>query len=183
MFIVRGLIDRILLVFAVVVGGLMPGFLAQYRQHLGGRLEQARLDLAPWQKIADQFFGGRLHDLIANHLASPVAPIHAEGAAIKQLVRSVQQLQNEMAALHGNLYHQVWYLTLHPDPSLLRATASAWVPTFGLDGQALLFAVVFAGCAWLIFQALWFLTSASGRRIARRLRGTPTVAPPPRTSP
>ena len=179
MFIVRGLIDRILLVCAIVTGGLVPGFLAQYRQRLGGRLDQARLDLAPWQKIADRFFGGHLHELISYHLASPVAPIHAEGAVIEQLVHSVQQLNEEMAALHGSLYHQVWYLALHPDPALLRATASAWVPTFGLSGPALLFAVVFAGCAWLIFQTLWSVTSASARRIARRRSGVPT-APPPR---
>jgi hypothetical protein len=178
MFILRGLIDRVLLVCAVVTGGLVPGFLAQYRQRLGGRLDQARLDLAPWQKIANQFFGGRLHELIAYHLASPIAPIHAEGAVIEQLVQSVRQLHEAMSALHGSLYHQVWYLARHPDPSLLRATASAWVPTFGLSGQALLFAVVFAGCVWLAFQTLWTVTRASGRRIARQLRGVPTSARP-----
>jgi hypothetical protein len=179
MFILRGLIDRILLVCAVVAGGLVPGFLAQYRQRLGGRLEQARLDLAPWQKIADEFFGGHLHKLIAYHLASPVAPIHAEGAVIEQLVQSVRQLQHEMAALHGSLYHQIFYLALHPDPGLLRATASAWVPTFGLSGHALLFAVLFAGGVWLIFQALWSLTRAGSRRIVRRWRSVPAAHPNP----
>ena len=34
MFIVRGLIDRLLLILAVVAGGLVPGFIAQYRQRL-----------------------------------------------------------------------------------------------------------------------------------------------------
>ena len=174
MFIVRGLIDRILLICAVVTGGLVPGFLAQYRQRLGGRLDQARLDLAPWQKIADQFFGGSLHSLIQYHLASPVAPIHAEGAVIRHLTLTVQHLQNELAALHGNLYHQALYVALHPDPDLLRATLSAWAPTFGLSAQALLFAGVFAVTLWLIFQGLWTLTEVSVRRV-RRAR-TPRAA-------
>ena len=85
MFIVRGLIDRILLVCVVVTGGLVPGCRAQYRQRLSGRLDQARLDLAPRQKIAEQFFGGSLHRLIQIHFASPVAPIHAEGSVIRHV--------------------------------------------------------------------------------------------------
>ena len=183
MFIVRGLIDRLLLICGVVCGGLVPGFLAQYRQRLGGRLEQARLDLAPWQKIADQFFGGHLHQLIAYHVASPVPPIHAEGAVIEHLVRTVQQLQSEMAALHGSLYRQALYVALHPDPQLLRATAAAWVPTFGLSAEALLFAAVFAAAVWLIFQGTWSVTSLGGRRIARRLRRAGPRAEPPGAAP
>lgn len=177
MFRVRGLIDRLLLVCAVVAGGLVPGFLSQYRQRLGGRLEQARLDLAPWQHIANLFFGGDLHKLIGFHLASRVPAFHAEGAAILSLVQNVQRLQGEVAALHGSLYHQVLYLMLHPDPDTLGATFSAWVPTFGLSSQALLFAAVFAVAVWLVFQALWSATAAGGRRIARgRRSGTSNSA-------
>lgn len=179
---IRGLFDRIVLIGAAVAGGLVPGFIAQYRQRLGGRLEQARLDLTPWQKIADQFFGGDLHQLIQYHLASTVAPIHAEGPVIRNLELTVRRLQAEVNALHGNLYHQCLYLALHPDPELLRATVAAWVPTFGLNAQALLFAAVFAVLVWLLFQGFWSLTSLGGRQIARRLREPgPPPTPPART--
>src|SRR2546429_70783 len=43
MLFLRGLFDRLFLVTAVVAGGLLPGFIAQYRQRVGGRLDQARL--------------------------------------------------------------------------------------------------------------------------------------------
>jgi len=174
---VRGLIDRLLLICAVVAGGLVPGFIAQYRQRLGGRLEQARLDLAPWQKIANLFFGGSLHKLIQFHLASRVAPFHAEGAAIRALVLNVRRLRDQVAALHGSLYHQVLYLALHPDLGMVRNTLSAWVPTFGLSTQALLFAGVFAVVVWLIFQGLWSSAAAAGRRFVRRARGPRPPAP------
>ncbi len=89
----RGLFDRIVLVSAAVAGGLVPGSYHQYRQRLGGRLDQARLDLAAWQKLADQFFQGDLNRLIQYHLDSNNATFHAEGSVIQSLVTSEQRLQ------------------------------------------------------------------------------------------
>ena len=42
---IRGLIDRLLLLATAIMGGLVPGFISQYRQRLGGRLDQAGIDL------------------------------------------------------------------------------------------------------------------------------------------
>ena len=178
MSLIRGLIDRLLLVCAIVAGGLVPGFISQYRQRLGGRLDQARLDLAPWQKIADQYYHGDLGQLIQYHLASRDATFHAEGGAIQALVTSVQHLQSEAAALHGSLFEQAAYLSLHADPDLLRATLGDWVPTFGLSGEAIVFALIFAVCVWLIFQTSWSVTAAGGRHLSARLRRPPPQARP-----
>jgi len=170
MSLIRGLIDRLLLVCAIVAGGLVPGFIAQYRQRLGGRLDQARLDLVPWQKIADQYFHGDLGKLIQYHLASRDPTFHSEGGAIQALVASVQHLQSEVAALQGTLFQQAAYLSLHADPDVARATLGDWVPTFGLSAEGIVFALVFAACVWLIFQASWSLTAAGGRRLSARSR-------------
>lgn len=178
MSLVRGLVDRILLVCAVVAGGLVPGFIAQYRQRLGGRLDQAQLDLSPWQKIADQYFHGSLRGLIQYHLASKDPTFHSEGAVISSLVDTVQHLQSEVAALHGNVFQQAAYLALHADPGIARATLSDWVPTFGLSADGILFALIFAAVIWLIFQGTWSLTAAGGRRLSARPR-----QPPPNRSP
>ena len=135
MAIVRGLFDRALLVAAAVAGGLIPGFMAQYRQRLGGRLDQAKLDLEPWQKLADQFYHGDLGKLIQYHLDSTNPTFHAEGAVIRTLVETVHQLQSAVDALHGSLASQAAYLALHADPGLARATFGDWVPTFALSGE------------------------------------------------
>ncbi|HXS20338.1 MAG TPA: DUF2937 family protein [Steroidobacteraceae bacterium] len=182
MSLIRGLIDRLLLVCAIVAGGLVPGFISQYRQRLGGRLDQARLDLAPWQKIADQYYHGDLGKLIQYHLASRDATFHAEGGAIQALVTSVQHLQSEAAALHGSLFQQAAYLSLHADPDLLRATLGDWVPTFGLSGEAIVFALVFAVCVWLVFQTSWSVTAAGGRHLSARMR-PPHSRPQPQRQP
>lgn len=177
MSLIRGLIDRLLLACGIVAGGLVPGFISQYRQRLGGRLDQARLDLAPWQRIADQYYQGDLGKLIQYHLSSRDPTFHAEGGAIEALVTAVQHLQAEVAALHGSLFRQAAYLSLHADPDLLRATLGDWVPTFGLSAEAIVFALVFTACVWIVFQASWSVTAASGRHLSARLRRSPPVAP------
>ncbi len=161
---VRGMFDRVFLVCAVVAGGLVPGFIAQYRQRLGGRLDQAMLDLEPWQKLARQFHNGDIEQLIQYHLNSSDPQFHAEGAVIRALVATVQQLQSAAEALHSSLFHQTTYLALHADPGLLRATFSDWVPTFAFSLDGLLFAALFALAVWLLFHALWALLALAGRR-------------------
>lgn len=168
MSLVRGLFDRLFLICAVVAGGLVPGFIAQYRQRLGGRLDQARLDLAPWQKLADQFYQGDVGKLIQYHLDSNDPRFHAEGAVIRGLVESVQQLQGAVEALHRDLFHQITWLAVHADPSLARATLGDWVPTFALSTEGVLFALLFALAVWLIFHAVWGAGAYGGRRLFGR---------------
>ena len=169
--IVRGLLDRAVLVSAAVAGGLIPGFIAQYRQRLGGRLDQAKLDLEPWQKLADQFYHGDIDQLIQYHLASTTPTFHAEGAVISNLVATVHQLQGAVDALHASLASQAAYLALHADPGLVRATLADWVPTFALSGEGLVFALVFAVLVWLVFHALWWLFGGCRRLLYGRPHG------------
>jgi hypothetical protein len=164
MRLMRGLLDRALLMMAAVAGGLVPGFIAQYRQRLGGRLEQARLDLGAWQKIADQLFHGDLNQLIRYHAASRDPAFHSEARVIEQLVATVQQLEQAVAGLQGSLLRQASYLTLHLDPALARATLADWTPTFSLSLEGIAFALLFALAVWLLFQALWW-------SVARLVRG------------
>jgi len=173
----RGLFDRLLVACAVVAGGLVPGFIAQYRQRLGGRLVQARLDLEPWQRIADQFYQGDLNKLIQYHLTSKDATFHAEGGVIQSLITTVQRLQSAVDALHSSLFHQVGYLMLHADAGLMRATLSDWVPTFALSIEGVLFAVLFAVAVWLLFHALWWLLALSSSWLPGAVQAT---RPPPR---
>jgi DUF2937 family protein len=167
MSLLRGLLDRLLLVCAVVAGGLVPGFIAQYRQRLGGRLDQARLDLAPWQRLAEQYYQGDIERLIRYHLESSDPKFHAEGAIIRSLVAALQQLQSAVDALQGSPFHQAAYLALHADPGLARATLHDWVPTFALSAEGIVFALVFAVVVWLAFHALWRVFALLGWRRAR----------------
>jgi hypothetical protein len=169
----RGLFDRLLVVCAAVAGGLAPGFISQYRQRLGGRLDQALLDLQPWQSLADRFYHGDVEQLIQYHLSSSDPKIQAEGVIIRSLVATVHQLQSAVDALHGSLFHQVAYLALHADPGLVRATFGDWIPTLSLSAEGLLFALACAVAVWVIFRALWWLLALVGGRLLRRRERRP----------
>jgi hypothetical protein len=179
---IRGLLDRAVLVAGTVAGGCVPGFIVQYRQRVGGRLDQVVMDLAPFRAIAERFHGGSLDALIQHHLVSPDSTFRAEGAAIQAMVDSELRLRGMMEALQGGVWHQLQYLVVHPDHDLLQATWSAYVPSFTLDMQGILMALVIGVTLWLLFLLVWkglgALFSAiggdDGPQIPRSQRREPT---------
>ena len=122
----------------------------------------SRLDLEPWQRLADQNFQGDIERLIRYHLESSDPQFHAEGGIIRSLVTTVQQLQSAAEQLQGSLFRQVSYLALHADPALARATWHDWVPTFALSADGIAFALLFAILVWLAFHSLWRLLALLG---------------------
>jgi hypothetical protein len=164
----RGLLDRLVLVAGTVAGGCVPGFIVQYRQRVGGRLDQVIQDLAPFREIAERFHGGSLEALIRHHLISPDPTFRAEGAAIQSIADAQLRLQGIMDALQGGVWQQLQYLVMHPDRGLLQATWSSWVPAFTLDVQGMLMAVIIGVTLWLVFLLVWkllatLLSNAGGR--------------------
>lgn len=172
MRIVRGLLDRLILLAAVVAAGCIPSFIAQYRQRLGGRLDQVQADLAPFQAIANQNFRGDLGALIRYHLASHDATFHQEGQALQQLVDAAARLRAAVQALNTDLVHQCLYLLQHPDRQLLGATWRIYQPGFTLTVQGAEFALVAGVIVWLLFLGAWHGT-AGVSRLARRDRRAP----------
>ncbi|MGZ8256152.1 MAG: DUF2937 family protein [Gallionella sp.] len=161
---IRGILDRIVLVLAIVAAGCIPSFIAQYRQRVGGRLDQINLDLAPFQAIANQLHHGSLQELIRYHLASPDATFHKEGAAIQLMIETASRLQDSYTALGGSLLNQMLYLSAHTDLSIAHDTWQVFVPSVGLTGEHIVFALSLGLTIWLLFLAGWWLVQ---RGIAR----------------
>ena len=155
MNIVRGILDRLVLLAAVVVSACIPSFIAQYRQRLGGQLDQVHSDLAPFQAIADHNFGGSLLKMIDYHLASQDTTFHREGAALQSMVDAAARLHGALQALNTDLVHQCLYLVRHPDYDLLRSTWNAYQPGFALTLEGALFALVLGLLVWLLFIGCW----------------------------
>jgi hypothetical protein len=150
-----GLLDRVVLVAGTVAGGCLPGFVVQYRQRVGGRLDQVHIDLQPFRDIAARFHGGSLDALIQHHLKSVDQTFHAEGDAIQAMVNSESRLQAMFDALQGSVFDQLWYLTRHLDGDIARATWDSFIPAFNLEASSIAVALVIGVALWLLFVGLW----------------------------
>jgi len=154
---IRGLLDRFVLVTAVIAAGCVPSFIAQYRQRIGGMLDQILIDLAPFQTIANQLHHGSLQELIKHHLDSADRSFYNEGAAIQAMVESAEKLRRSFQALDSDLFHQLSYLIVKMDPKIARATWEIFSPSFGLTVESLVFASVAGILIWLIFLLAWYI--------------------------
>lgn len=165
---VRGILDRIVLVAGIVAAGCVPSFIAQYRQRVGGQLDQVLRDIAPFQEIANQFHHGSLEELVRYHLASPDATFHSEGAAIQGMINSAEQLRRVLEALNTDLFHQLVYLLGKIDPLTARATWDVFSPSFDLTAQSIIFAFIVGMAIWLAFFAVWYIFSRLINIVAAR---------------
>jgi Protein of unknown function (DUF2937) len=161
----RGILDRIILVVSVIAAGCIPSFIAQYRQRLGGRLDQVLHDLAPFQEIANRYHGGSLQALIKHHLDSTDNTFHAEGAAIQAMVDSAASLRAGFEALNTDLLHQLTYLGAQLDPGIARATWEVYAPSFTLTAESVAFSAILGIFIWLAFLALWMVCARAGRAV------------------
>ena len=160
-----GLLDRILLVVGVVAGGCIPSFVLQYRQRVGGRLDQVSKDLAPFQEIANQQHDGSLSALVRHHMASTDQTFVGEGMAIQKMIDALASLREAVAALNGDMFQQFVYLMRHGDLDIARATWSTFSPTFVLTAESMMIAAAVGLSLWLGFLALWFGTAWAFRRV------------------
>jgi hypothetical protein len=166
---IRGILDRIILVAGVVAAGCIPSFIAQYRQRVGGRLDQVLQDIAPFQAIADQFHHGSLAELIQHHLASVDTTFHDEGAALQAMVDSAEKLRQALQALNTDLFHQLIYLLTGADPSIAHATWEIFSPAFNLTVESVMFAFVVGISIWLVFLGIWILFARLGRILLAKI--------------
>ena len=157
MSLIRGMLDRIVLVTAVIVAGCIPSFIVQYRQRVGGMLEQVIKDLAPFQLIADKLHHGSLQELIQHHMNSSDPTFYKEGAAVRAMVESADQLRSTFQALDTDLFHQLSYLVAKVDPLIARATWDVFSPTFGLTVESIVFGSLVGVLVWLAFLAVWHI--------------------------
>ena len=164
MMLLGGLLDRIILVIGVVAGGCIPSFVLQYRQRVGGRLDQVAKDLAPFQEIANQQYGGSLDALVRHHQASTDLTFSAEGAAVQAMIDTLRRLREAVQALNTDMLHQIIYLSGHMEPDVARSTWSVFNPTFVLTAESLLIAAAVGLSLWLVFLTLWYGTAALVRR-------------------
>ena len=158
---IRGMLDRIVLVTGCVLAGCVPSFISQYRQRLGGQLDQVLADISAFQQIADKYHQGSLQELIQHHLNSNDATFFEEGTAVQKMLSTAEQLRQAAHALNADLYHQVAYLlTGGLDQNIAKAAWITYTPSFVLSNEGIIFSLVAGILIWLVFLLFWRITGA-----------------------
>jgi Protein of unknown function (DUF2937) len=161
MDLLRGIFDRFVLLATFLIAGCVPAFIAQYRQRLGGALDQVSKDLAPFREIARQLHGGKIDKLIEHHQMSSDPTFQAEGNAIAAMMRSLERLRASVEALDTDLIQQILALAKRGDPQIAKAAWAAYEPAFSFSAEGMLFAGGVAFIAWLLFMLIWWMFFAT----------------------
>lgn len=168
-----GLTDRILCVIGAVLLSQGPEFMQQYLQRLGGHLEEARRQLALFQKTASQ--AGLTLEQFIQRTADIAEPSVAKLAGVmSESVNRVATLQAAYdALLHASAWERPFLFLRHMDVGIAKATAIVYQPAVPTTAEGMAYAL--AGMLLMLAFYHWGLKWAWGRVNWRREPAKPTA--------
>ena len=182
MFIIKGLLDRILFAAGVLIFMQAPHFVDQYTQRLGGFYQAQVEHLHQYQNIANDQFGGDLEALISEFNSSGRDSVKQTAGAIQENRIQVSQLKSDLDILEGKQFIlKVVHLASNVRYSIAKETARVFTPgmPFTLDAifcgllGGILFSALFYSCAK--FLKLFSREQAQNTKpVARRIEPSVT---------
>lgn len=136
------LADRVLCILGAVVACQLPEFIQQYLQRLGGRLDEARRQLAQFTDIAAQ---SRLSlaDFIDRTSHNADTSVARLAGVMRDTVSRVDSLSAADSAIrHASLWEKPFVFFSHFDPDIARATLSIYKPAVPTTLEGLVYAVL-----------------------------------------
>jgi hypothetical protein len=163
----RGILDGGCIAIAILIALAGSGFIVQYKQRIGGRLDQARETLGRHQDTADKFHERSIRALIEYHLASDDPTFEAQGRNLQADYESVVYLEEAVRMLDGNPFEQVWAIIAHADVSVLAATFESYEPALGVSWNSAAIALIVSAALWVTFMAVRQILAVTFKRRRR----------------
>jgi hypothetical protein len=168
------LLDRVLCGLGAVAFAQLPEFIQQYRQRLGGHLDEARHQLAEYTAIATRAKLS-LPQFIERTSTNSDTLVSQLGTVMRNVVLRVDELTTAEAALsHASLWQKPFVFIAHVDAGIARATWDVYLPAVPTTGEGLCYAV--AGMITLLglyHGLIRYPISAALSRRRRSLVNTP----------
>lgn len=127
----------ILFVCGVLLGVQVPAFVDQYGQQLQAHTTEAKLSLSVFQRDADRFFDGDIHQLINHYRHNPDTVINAGGDNIETLYQRYQLLQGALQRFNQTPYSGFQQVMLEPLADIRSQVWQQFSHTIMLDGRAI----------------------------------------------
>ena len=136
------LVDRLLCVFGAVLFCQLPEFIQQYLQRLGGRLDEARRQLAQFTDIAAQS-KLTLAEFITRTGRNADESVARLAGVMSDTVARVDSLAAADTAIrNASLWSKPFVFFAHLDPSIARGTLSIYKPAVPTTVEGLIYAVL-----------------------------------------
>jgi hypothetical protein len=133
------ILDRLLLLGAVLLSTQVPHFMDQYTQRIGGHYETEQAYLERFQGIADEFFSGDLQLMVQEFKASQQGSIVRMGELIEGSIERTAALQQALSVLRGdNFLQKLAYFAATPDREVAKGTAMDFQPGMPFSLEAIL---------------------------------------------
>ena len=138
---VETLLDRVLCVFGAVAFAQLPEFIQQYRQRLGGHLDEARHQLAEYTAIATRAKLS-LPQFIERTSTNSDTTVAQLGTVMRNAMLRVDELTSVEAALsQASLWAKPFVFFTHLEPGIARATWDVYLPAVPTTAEGLSYAV------------------------------------------
>ena len=138
---VETLFDRAVCVIGAVAFAQLPEFIQQYRQRLGGHLDEARRQLAEFVAIATHAKLS-LPQFIERTSTTPDAGVAQLGGVMRNAVLRVNELTAADAALRdASLWAKPFVFFRYIDAGVARSTWEIYRPAVPTTGEGLIYAL------------------------------------------
>jgi hypothetical protein len=170
----EGLLDRVLCVAGAVAAAQLPEFIQQYLQRLGGRLDEARRQLAEFEAVARQA-KLTLPQFIERTAANADGAVARLGEVMRAAITRVDELSAAEAALRqASAWDRPFVFFAHLDGEIARATLDIFRPAVPATAEGL----VYAAAGMIALLGLYHglvrqpILAVARRRTLRRARAT-----------
>lgn len=169
----EGLLDRVLCALGAVAFCQLPEFIQQYLQRLGGRLDEARRQLAEFEAVAAKAKLA-LPEFIERTAANADSAVANLAGVMQGAVERVAELSAADSAIrNASLWEKPFVFFAHLDASIASATLEIYKPAMPTTAEGLLYAVAgMIAALGLYHGAVRYPISAAARARATRRAGS-----------
>lgn len=148
---------QLIFTLSLLLGLQLPHFLNQYEARLQGHLQEAKLQLAQFQSLADIYFDGDLNALINKHRNSSVALFRDEAAIIEQSSLRVLYLEQKVKNISLPLWQRLLLLSKELKQPIFSETWLNYQANIVLNHHAIMVGIVVALILTVLAECLLFL--------------------------
>ena len=165
MFIIKGLLDRILFAVGVLLFMQAPHFVDQYTQRLGGFYQAQAEHLRQYQNIANNQHHGDLEALIQEFDASSRQSVQQTAGTIRENRTQVTKLKSDLAVLESNQFiPKLVHLASNLQFSIAQETVRVFKPGMPFTIEALLCGLL----GGILFSVLFYSIAKFPKLFTRR---------------